>query len=112
MQSVDISRLGDHRIEYDDTPISLHQADLVDRLAHSERRRMTMQQIFTGRSRGEMIGLFLALLELARQQQVAVRQDDGDADIEIELLQLSPEPGTESVSPVLDSHIAAQESAD
>lgn len=28
MQSVDISRLGDHRIEYDDTPISLHQADL------------------------------------------------------------------------------------
>ncbi len=112
MQSVDISRLGDHRIEYDDTPISLHQADLVDRLAHSERRRMTMQQIFTGRSRGEMIGLFLALLELARQQQVAVRQDDGDADIEIELLQLSPEPGTESVSPVLDSQIAAQESAD
>ena len=59
-----------------------------------------------------MIGLFLALLELARQQQVAVRQDDGDADIEIELLQLSPEPGTESVSPVLDSQIAAQESAD
>lgn len=112
MQSVDISRLGDHRIEYDDTPISLHQADLVDRLAHSERRRMTMQQIFTGRSRGEMIGLFLALLELARQQQVAVRQDDGDADIEIELLQLSPEPGTESVSPVLDSQIATQESAD
>ena len=112
MQSVDISRLGDHRIEYDDTPISLHQADLVDRLAHSERRRMTMQQIFTGRSRGEMIGLFLALLELARQQQVAVRQDDGDADIEIELLQLSPEPGTESVSPVLDSQIAAQESAE
>jgi len=112
MQSVDISRLGDHRIEYDDTPISLHQADLVDRLAHSERRRMTMQQIFTGRSRGEMIGLFLALLELARQQQVAVRQYDGDADIEIELLQLSPEPGTESVSPVLDSQIAAQESAD
>ncbi len=96
MQSVDISRLGDHRVEYDDTPISLHQADLVDRLAHSERRRLTMQQIFTGRSRGEMIGLFLALLELARQQQVAVRQDDGDADIEIELLQLSPEPGTES----------------
>ena len=111
MQSVDISRLGDHRIEYDDTPISLHQADLVDRLAHSERRRMTMQQIFTGRSRGEMIGLFLALLELARQQQVAVRQEDGDADIEIELLQLSPEPGTENVSPVLDSQVAEEESA-
>ncbi len=99
MQSVDLSRLGDHRVEYDDTPISLHQADLVDRLAHSERRRMTLEQILTGRSRGEMIGLFLALLELARQQQVAVRQDDGDAPIEIELLQFSPEPGTEIAAP-------------
>ncbi|MSQ89944.1 MAG: hypothetical protein EXS01_00920 [Phycisphaerales bacterium] len=92
MQSVDISRLGDHRVEYDDTPISLHQADLVDRLAHADRRRLSMRQIFDGRSRSEMIGLFLALLELARQQQVAVRQEDGDAEIDIELLQLSPEP--------------------
>ncbi len=94
MQSVDIARLGDHRIEYDDTPISLHQADLVDRLVRSERRRMTLHQILDGRSRGEMLGLFLALLELARQQQVAIRQDDADAEIEIELLQLSAEPGT------------------
>jgi len=92
MQSVDVTRLGDHRVEYDDTPISLHQADLIDRLARSERRRLGMRRIFEGRSRGEMIGLFLALLELARQQQVTVRQDDGDDEIEIELLQISPEP--------------------
>lgn len=98
MQSVDIARLGDHRIEYDDTPISLHQADLVDRLVRCERRRMTLHQILDGRSRGEMLGLFLALLELARQQQVAIRQDDADAEIEIELLQLSAEPGTEPES--------------
>lgn len=105
MQSVDLSKLGDHRVEYDDTPISLHQADLIDRLAHSQRRRMNMQQIFAGRSRGEMIGLFLALLELARQQQVAIRQDDSDADIEIELLQLSPEPepGAESVAAIAEN---------
>ena len=94
MQSVDISRLGDHRIEYDDTPISLHQADLVDRLARADRKRMTLHQMLDGRSRGEMIGLFLALLELARQQHVAVRQDDADSPVEIELLQMSPEPGT------------------
>jgi segregation and condensation protein A len=92
MQSVDVSRLGDHRVEYDDTPISLHQADLIDRLARSTRRRLSMRGIFEGRSRGEMIGLFLALLELARQQQVTVRQDSGDDEIEIELLQISPEP--------------------
>ena len=29
---IDLSRVGDHRVEYDDTPISLHQSDLVDRL--------------------------------------------------------------------------------
>ncbi len=94
MQSVDVSRLGDHRIEYDDTPISLHQADLVDRLSRSERKRMTLHQVLDGRSRGEMIGLFLALLELARQQQIAVRQEDGDAPIEIELLQDTAEHET------------------
>ncbi len=96
IQAVDLTRLGEHRVEFDDTPISLHQADLVDRLARSERRRLTLQDIFAGRGRSEMIGLFLALLELARQQQVAVRQDDSDAAIEIELLQLTPDP---SVAP-------------
>lgn len=96
MQSVDVSRLGDHRVEFDDTPISLHQADLVDRLSRASRRRLTMAQIFDGRAKSEMIGLFLALLELARQQQVAVKQDDADAPLEIELLQLSPEPGAQT----------------
>jgi segregation and condensation protein A len=97
IQAVDLTRLGEHRVEFDDTPISLHQADLVDRLARSERRRLTLQEVFAGRGRSEMIGLFLALLELARQQQVAVRQDDSDAAIEIELVQLTPDP---SVAPV------------
>ncbi len=91
IQAVDLSRLGEHRVEFDDTPISLHQADLVDRLARSDRRRMELSSIFSGRTRNDMIGLFLALLELARQQQVAVRQDEADAPIEIELLQLAPE---------------------
>lgn len=103
MQSVDVARLGDHRIEFDDTPISLHQADLVDRLARSSRKRLTLAQIFDGRTRSEMIGLFLALLELARQQQVAVKQDDADAPLEIELLQLSPDPSLASGSPASDA---------
>jgi segregation and condensation protein A len=72
--AVDLTRLGDHRVEYDDTPISLHQADIVDRLGRATRR--------------EMIGLFLALLELARNQQVEIRQDDPDASVEIALREI------------------------
>ncbi|MBM4115138.1 MAG: hypothetical protein FJ252_04600, partial [Phycisphaerae bacterium] len=37
------------------------------------------------RTRGEAIGLFLALLELARNQRVAVRQERADDAVEIAL---------------------------
>ena len=86
--AVDLTRLGDHRVEYDDTPISLHQADIVDRLGRATRRSLTLQQVMEGRTRGEMIGLFLALLELARNQQVEIRQDDPDASVEIALREI------------------------
>jgi chromatin segregation and condensation protein Rec8/ScpA/Scc1 (kleisin family) len=46
---------------------------------------MTLQGIFAGRSRLDRIGLFLALLELAREQRVRVRQDRAEDAIEIEL---------------------------
>jgi segregation and condensation protein A len=82
---IDLSRVGDHRVEYDDTPISLHQVDLVDRLEHAPEKRMSLQDVFTGKSRGEAIGLFLAMLELAREQKVGIRQDRINGTIEIEL---------------------------
>lgn len=82
---IDLSKVGDHRVEYDDTPISLHQTDLVDRLAHAPEKRMSLQEIFRGRSRGESIGLFLAMLELAREQKIGIAQDKMNGSIEIEL---------------------------
>ena len=72
-------------IRYDDTPISLHQSDLADRLDHAPEKRMTLQDIFKGRSRGEAIGLFLAMLELAREQKIGIMQDKINGTIEIEL---------------------------
>ncbi len=86
VSAIDFTRMGDHRVEYDDTPISLHEEDIVDRLGRDPARRMTLQSMFQGRSRGEMLGLFLALLELARQQRVLVKQD-AESAIEIELAQ-------------------------
>ena len=47
---------------------------------------MTLQAIFVGRtSRSEMIGLFLAMLELVRLKKIHVLQDDAEAPIRLEL---------------------------
>lgn len=82
---IDLSRVGDHRVEYDDTPISLHQADLVDRLDRAPEKRMSLQEAFAGKGRAEAIGLFLAMLELAREQKIGIRQDRINGTIELEL---------------------------
>jgi hypothetical protein len=47
---------------------------------------MSLQAIFIGRpTRSEMIGLFLATLELVRQRRVRVIQDKAAGDIRLEL---------------------------
>ncbi len=82
---IDLTRVGEHRVEYDDTPISLHQTDLVDRLDRAPEKRLSLQDVFKGRTRGEAIGLFLAMLELAREQRIGIKQDKINGTIEIEL---------------------------
>lgn len=91
---IDLGKVGDHTVAYDDTPISLHQVDLVDRLMGAPEKRMTLEEIFRGRTRSEAIGLFLAMLELAREQRIGIRQERvGDAiEIELELGVAPPVP--------------------
>ncbi len=70
-------------VTYDDTPISLHADDIADRLIRDG--SMTLQKIFEGRTgRGEMVGLFLAVLELVRTCRVRVIQDSTGGDIRLE----------------------------
>lgn len=83
--SIDLTRIGDHMVEYDDTPISLHQEDLVDRLGRADSHRLVLTSVFEGRTHSERIGLFLALLELVRQGRVQVRQDNLDDAIDVTL---------------------------
>jgi segregation and condensation protein A len=90
MGSIDFGRLGDHIVELDDTPIALHQEDLLDRLGRTPERRMTLQQAFEGRGRAQRIGLFLATLELVRLRRVTVVQEAIDGEIE---LVLNEDPG-------------------
>jgi len=74
-----------HEVVYDDTPIALHAQDLVDRLQRDG--SISLQEIFVGRSiRSEMIGLFLATLELVRQGQARIAQDQIGDPITIELI--------------------------
>ncbi len=73
--AVNFDRMGDHQVRYDDTPLELHQADILDRLARETGGEMTLQRVFEGRTRGEMVGMFIATLELVRQRRVRVRQE-------------------------------------
>ena len=95
VEAVDFGGLGDHEVEYDDTPIALHAQDLLDRLTRETTHRMTLQDVFKGRRRIEMIGLFLAVLELSRNQRVRVVQEHDHDPIGLELMD---ESERESVS--------------
>jgi segregation and condensation protein A len=79
---------GDHEIIYDDTPLELHAVDITDRLGREG--AMSFAQVFAGRTeRVEIVGLFLALLELVRRREVLVAQKRNFGEIE---LRLNPDP--------------------
>lgn len=83
MEQVGTSTLN-HEIVNDDTPLELHQEDIVDRLQRDG--SMTLQKMFVGRTGAQqMIGLFLATLELLRQQKVRVRQQTQAGEMFVEL---------------------------
>jgi hypothetical protein len=67
----------------------LHAADILERL-QEEGGELGFEDLFAGRSKVEMIGLFLALLELIRQQRIRVAQPDAFAPIKIVLLSAEP----------------------
>jgi len=86
MESIDFSRLGDHVVEMDDTPIALYQEDLLDRLGRAMNNRLTLQDRFRGVGPAQRVGLFLATLELARLRRVTVVQEDLEREIEVLLV--------------------------
>lgn len=92
IETVDMTRVGAHRVVMDDTPVELHAEDLIDRLTRRlsepmlptheytiglSAGEMDFREVFQGRTRSEAIGLFLAVLELVKQQRVGLRQDSG-----------------------------------
>jgi len=78
-----------HEVLYDDTPIALHAADILDALERDGGQRV-FQSLFEGRTKSQMIGLFLAMLELIRQKRVRAVQAGEFAQIELHLLSAEP----------------------
>lgn len=83
MKEVGVRKPKYHEVTYDDTPIDLHAADIEDRLKRDG--KLTLRSLIMGRtSRSEMIGIFLALLELVREKKIVVTQTDPLGEVEIE----------------------------
>lgn len=78
-----------HDVVFDDTPIALHATDILDRLER-DGGELGFEHVFLGRTRAEMIGLFLALLELMRQQRVRIVQEAVLGPIRVILLSTEP----------------------
>jgi segregation and condensation protein A len=84
--AVDFHRLGEHRVEIesDDTPLEFHADDIskqlgLSSLRHEGQEAIRMMDVFLGRQRVQMIGLFLAMLEMTRQRRIRVVQGvEGD----------------------------------
>lgn len=81
-------------VVYDDTPLALHAADIVDFLQR-EGGSTHFEHIFAGRNKGEVIGLFLALLELVRAKRVRAEQGASFDTIILHLLDALPLKETE-----------------
>lgn len=82
MREVGVRKPKYHEVLYDDTPIDLHAADIEDRLKRDG--SLTLRQLIVGRKgRSEMIGVFLALLELIREKKILVQQEQVEDDLQI-----------------------------
>lgn len=106
--TVNFERLGDHQVVYDDTPIELHAADIVDRIKTepfdaaadaSARPKISFRSLLVNRSRSEMIGLFLAVLDLVRRRVVGVQQDKQSSEITL-VLRDPDEAPVEGAAPI------------
>jgi len=94
-----------HKVDIDDTPVALHAEDIVDSVGRAGGEQ-PFEDVFAGRSRAEMIGLFLALLELIRQRRIRVTQDRIFGPIMIVLLKPPPDADEVDAETAASAHDA------
>ncbi|MDP1661193.1 MAG: segregation/condensation protein A [Phycisphaerales bacterium] len=105
IETVDLSRVGEHTVKDDETPIEIHAEDIMDRLGRDGEdvvapmqdgspgptlRGLSLRRMFIGRTRPEAVGLFLAMLELMKQQRLVAWQDASNPGVEGIYLAIKP----------------------
>lgn len=119
IETIDLTRVGEHHVLMDDTPVEIHAEDIVDRLRRQAAEllaatggiagsdtppaELEFASVFENRPRLEVIGLFLAVLELVKQQRIWVRQEDDDRLGKRIVLRLAEEPAAPASPQSVDS---------
>lgn len=77
VESVNFDRLGEHEVMSDDTPIEVYATEIVDSLNAKieSKARTTLRDLVTDKPRRQMVGVFLALLVLVRDQRVLIEMN-------------------------------------
>lgn len=99
VERVDLRRVGDHVIEFDEVPMETLQSELIANLRRSPDQVMPLQTTFADRPAPWRVGMFCATLELVRTQVVMVRQANADDIIEVRLRPdeaSAPDPSSQS----------------
>lgn len=96
VESVNFDRLGQHEVLSDDTPIETHANRIMETLTTrgSGAPPTTLRALVEGKPKVQMIGVFLALLVLVRDQRVTFEIKDGEIELDL---------GEGSDTPVSDS---------
>ena len=86
--SVNMDRLGEHEVVSDDTPIEIHAEDILERVRSGAEKdgQLTLFGVLHGRTRGEMVGLFLAMLSLIREQRLSFHQEQDAEGVKGEIV--------------------------
>ncbi|MFO0969698.1 MAG: segregation/condensation protein A [Gemmataceae bacterium] len=91
--------LAPKQIVMDETPIHVHMERIMDRLRGA--RRLSFREIFIPPwTRGRLVGLFLAVLELIKGKQVYAEQPELFGDIWVCLMAAASEPEEAASLPI------------
>ncbi len=101
---------GLHQVTYDETPIETYKLSIVETLERAG--PVNFRSMFSSRAtRAEIVGLFLALLELIRSQKVRAEQDRAAGEIFLFMQIEIEEPAEVAGEPDADDSAVAIEAA-
>jgi len=83
--SVNFDRIGEHEVMSDDTPLEVHVENIVEHLQSNmttaSQGSSNLRSLLVGKTRPEMVGMFLAILVLVRDQRIGVTMNEGEIEM-------------------------------